>query len=508
MLARLLYALLWHLALPLVGLRLVWRARRQPEYLQHLRERFGAAPRPGQAPVIWLHAVSVGETRAAQPLVKALLAHYPQHQILLTHMTPTGRATGEDLFGQEARVSRCYLPYDLPWAMRRFLNRVKPQLGIVMETEVWPGLMAAARQKRLPMLLANARLSARSARGYLRLGRLTSEAYGSFAEVLAQTPDDAQRLAECGAPAPQVLGNLKFDVDIAPARLALGERFRTEAGSRPVILAASTREGEEGPLLDAFLRHAAPEVLLVLVPRHPQRFDEVAGLVAARKLTFARRSAGEAIPANIRVWLGDSMGEMLAYTRMADIAIIGGSWQPLGGQNLIEACALGVPVLVGRHTFNFAEAVDKALAAGAARRCKDLDTALSLAAGLLREPERLAAMGEAGRRFADANRGATARTLEAIERLLGKPDIQPAAEPQPDEAGTRQASRSPRQKRPARNRKPYARRASPATRPAPRKLRAARSSPGHRPRNPARRRLKPSSLNHPRLSWIRTAQRQ
>ena len=418
MILRLFYALLWHLALPLVALRLLWRARRQPEYLQHLAERFGEAPVSGEAPVIWLHAVSVGETRAAQPLVKALLARYPHHRILLTHMTPTGRATREELFGQEARVSRCYLPYDLPWAMRRFLARVRPELGIIMETEVWPVLMALAREKGLPMLLANARLSERSARGYQRLGALAREAYGSFSAVLAQTSDDAKRLAGCGAPSPQVFGNLKFDVELALAKLALGERFRKAARARPVILAASTREGEEAPLLEAFIRHAPPETLLVLVPRHPQRFDEVAALVEVRGLELARRSAGETIPANARVWLGDSMGEMLAYYRMADLAIIGGSWQPLGGQNLIEACALGVPVLVGHHTFNFAEAAEKAIAAGAAKRCKDLDTALSVAVALLRDPRRLAAMGEAGRAFAEANRGATERTLAAILNLI------------------------------------------------------------------------------------------
>ncbi|MDO6386079.1 lipid IV(A) 3-deoxy-D-manno-octulosonic acid transferase [Uliginosibacterium sp. 31-12] len=415
---RLLYSALWHLALPLIGLRLAWRARKQPEYLQHLGERFGAAPRAGQAPRIWLHAVSVGETRAAQPLVKALLARYPQHEILLTHMTPTGRATSEELFGKEARVVRTYLPYDFPWAQRRFFARARPHMGIVMETEVWPNLMCAAEQAGIPMLLANARLSARSARGYQRLGQLARTSFGRFSKVLAQTADDASRLAACGAVQPIVSGNVKFDLELTPAQLALGTEFRAAASGRPVILAASTREGEEGALLAAFLIHAPADALLVLVPRHPQRFDEVATMVSKLGLTLQRRSAGLQITPDTRVWLGDSMGEMLAYYRMAEVAIIGGSWQPLGGQNLIEACAAGAPVLIGPHTFNFTEAAMKAIEAGAARRCADLDTALRTCRELLADTSARKTMAAAGEAFAAANRGATERTLQAITALL------------------------------------------------------------------------------------------
>lgn len=416
---RFAYSLLWHLGLPLIGLRLLWRARRQPEYLQHLGERFGAAPLPGERPRIWLHAVSVGETRAAQPLIKALLAAWPEHEILLTHMTPTGRATSEELFGKEARVTRCYLPYDFPWAQARFLARAKPSLGIVMETEVWPNLMQAARQAGLPMLLVNARLSARSARGYARLGTLARQTYGAFREVLAQTGDDAARLRDTGADPVSVCGNLKFDVELAPDRLALGERFRAAAAGRPVILAASTREGEEGPLLDAFMRHAPADALLVIVPRHPQRFDEVAALIAQRGLGSERRSDGLRIAPQTRVWLGDSMGEMVAWYRMADLALIGGSWAPLGGQNLIEACAVGTPVLVGPHTFNFTEAAEKAIAAGAASRCTDIDEGLRVAVALLGDDARRRRMGEAGQHFAAANRGATAKTMAVIGAVIG-----------------------------------------------------------------------------------------
>ncbi|MDP5238388.1 lipid IV(A) 3-deoxy-D-manno-octulosonic acid transferase [Uliginosibacterium sp. 31-16] len=420
---RLLYSVLWHLGLPLIGLRLLYRARKQPEYLQHLAERFGAAPLAGTdanaRPRIWLHAVSVGETRAAQPLVKALLAAYPQHEILLTHMTPTGRATSEELFGKEPRVTRCYLPYDFPWAQRRFLARAKPLLGVVMETEVWPNLMAATERLKIPMLLVNARLSARSARGYQKLGRLARDTFGRFAKVLAQTQDDAERLVACGAKTIEVSGNVKFDVELAPALLALGEQFKAAANGRPIILAASTREGEEEPLLAAFSRHAPAEALLVLVPRHPQRFDAVAAMVSAQGLASTRRSAGlQPISADTRVWLGDSMGEMVAYYRMADVAIIGGSWQPLGGQNLIEACAAGTPVLVGPHTFNFTEAAAKAIEAGAALRCTDLDAALASCVQLLDDAAARQTMGRTGKHFADSNRGATARTVQAISQAL------------------------------------------------------------------------------------------
>ncbi|PAS93064.1 MAG: 3-deoxy-D-manno-octulosonic acid transferase [Candidatus Dactylopiibacterium carminicum] len=417
--SRLLYSLLWHLGLPLIGLRLLWRARRQPEYLQHLGERFGLSTLPHSArPRIWLHTVSVGETRAAQPIIKTLLVEFPDHDILLTHMTPTGRATGEELFGQETRITRCYLPYDLPWAQRRFLARTRPQLGIVMETEVWPNLMAAAETAGVPMLLANARLSARSARGYTRLGTLSRNAFARFAQVLAQTEDDAARLQACGAREVRICGNVKFDVELAPTLIARGAEFRASAAERPVILAASTREGEEEPLLTAFTRHAPAGALLVLVPRHPQRFDEVAALVDKQGLALQRRSEGLHIDTETRVWLGDSMGEMVAYFRMADVAIIGGSWQPLGGQNLIEACAAGAPVLVGPHTFNFNEAASKAIAAGAALRCGDLDEALMTATGLLRDAKARARMSQAGEDFARTNRGATMRTLETIRQLL------------------------------------------------------------------------------------------
>lgn len=417
MLSRLPYTLLWIAALPFVMLRLAWRARRQPAYLKHLGERLGRyGPRaPGR--VIWLHAVSVGETRAAEPLVRALLARWPEHSLVLTHMTPTGRATSKALFGDDARVLRVYLPYDIGWLAQRFLHHFRPDFGVIMETELWPNLLAACRRRQIPVMLANARLSERSARRYARLPALTGLTMGALSALGAQTAADAQRLTALGARRVTVTGNIKFDVAPAPAALALGEAFRARIGERPVLLAASTREGEEAPLLDAFARSAPPSALLMLVPRHPQRFDEVAGLVRARGLALQRRSDEAPVAAHTRVWLGDSMGEMFAYYSAADVALIGGSWLPFGGQNLIEACAVGTPVLVGPHTFNFSEVAERAIEAGAARRAADIDTGVAAALALLGDDARRTAMAAAGRAFADGDRGATARTVAILEEL-------------------------------------------------------------------------------------------
>lgn len=412
--ARMLYCLLLYLGAPLVWLRLLWRSRRQPEYRQHLGERWGFFGQPpGPEPLIWLHAVSVGETRAAQPLIQALLQAWPEHRLLLTCMTPTGRAAGAELLGDDPRVLQAYLPYDYPGAMSRFLDHFRPRLGVLMETEIWPNLMAAAARRQLPVVLANARLSRRSARGYARIAALVRPALERLAAVAAQSEADANRLALLGAPRISICGNLKFDVSPAPAVLALGETWRAALGSRPVWLAASTREGEEVLLLEVLERLQRPELLLVLVPRHPQRFEAVAHLVRERGLRLAYRSQG--LPgAEHQVWLGDSMGEMAAYYRLADLAFVGGSLLPLGGQNLIEAAACGCPVLTGPHTFNFAQASADAVAAGAARQVAGAGELEKVLGELLDAPEKRVAMGQAGRDFAAAHRGATARTLALI----------------------------------------------------------------------------------------------
>lgn len=426
---RAFYSLMWYLALPLVLARLWWRGRKEPGYRGHWGERLGAyGARPETTPTIWLHAVSVGETRAAEPLVDALLAAYPDHRILLTHMTPTGRATGQQLFARHgARFIQSYLPYDLPILVRRFLRHFSPRLCILMETEVWPNLIAACAAQGVPVALVNARLSERSLRRGQRFGSLMTDAARGITLVAAQTTADAQRIASLGAPVVQVTGSIKFDVVPPEAALALGASLRTCMGKRPVLLCASTREGEEALILDAW--QAQDQALLVIVPRHPQRFDDVAALVAARGLTLARRSrllpdartmqttqTTQTIDAD--VLLGDSMGEMFAYYAACDCAYIGGSLLPLGGQNLIEACALGKPVLVGPHTFNFALATEQAVEAGAALRCADAGAMLVAATGLLQDGIARARMGDAALAFAGQHRGATARTVELLRQLM------------------------------------------------------------------------------------------
>lgn len=418
-----LYRLALLLAAPLIPLRLLWRGRRERGYLEQWRERLGAADVPAGA--IWVHAVSVGEMRAAQPLIEALRAAHPDRPILLTCMTPTGRATAESLYGAFARI--VYLPYDYAWPVRHFLRRARPVVGILMETELWPNLIRAAARMGVPLALANARLSERSARGYARLPALTRASLARIAVVAAQTEADAARLRQLGACEVTVAGNLKFDIAPPAVLLDRGAAWRRRWGARPVLLAASTREGEEPPLLRAFAERAPAEVLLVLVPRHPQRFDVVAGLIEAADLPYARRSATTAVEATTRVLLGDSLGELFAYYAACDVAFVGGSLQPLGGQNLIEAASVGRPVLVGPHTFNFEAATRQAIEAGAALRVRDADDCIAEALRLLADAPARARMGEAGLAFAACHRGAAARVAALIS-----PRVSDAGRSRPD----------------------------------------------------------------------------
>lgn len=413
-----LYRLALLLAAPLIPLRLLWRGRRERGYLAHWGERLGAAAVPAGA--IWIHAVSVGEMRAAQPLIDALCADHPDRSLLLTCMTPTGRATAEALYGGFARIA--YLPYDYGFLVRRFLRRAKPAVGILMETELWPNLIRAADQQDVPLMLANARLSERSARGYARLPALTRASLARVAFVAAQTGADAARLRQLGAREVQVTGNLKFDITPPADMLERGAAWRASWGGRPVLLAASTREGEEAAILRALADAAPADALLVLVPRHPQRFDAVAALIEAAGLPYQRRSATTAPAAGTRVWLGDSLGELFAYYAACDVAFVGGSLQPLGGQNLIEAASVGRPVLVGPHTFNFEAATRQAIDAGAALRVADAPALLAAASTLLRDAAARARMGAAGRAFAASHRGAAARVAVLVSKALaGRP---------------------------------------------------------------------------------------
>jgi len=415
---RTLYFMVWALALPFFFLHLLWRARRQPEYLRHWPERLGWGPVPSGKKRILIHAVSVGETRASAPLVTALRERHPNHEILLTHTTPTGRATGKELFGES--VVQTYLPYDFPPLVRLFLARARPDCCIFMETEIWPGFFMACANKGIATFLANARLSERSAQGYQRIRALVTPALGLLSGIAAQTGQDGARLERLGARNVQITGNLKFDVSPSADTTLLAQDLRRCYQGKFVFLAASTRDGEEAILLDGFSRLARPDILLVIVPRHPQRFDEVGRLIEARGWTWGRRSKPQSDQSDIRVFLGDSMGEMAAYYATADMAYIGGSLMPFGGQNLIEAAAVGCPALIGPHTWNFEEAAEQAVSEGSAIRVENSEALIS-AVRMLRDDEpRRNAMAEAGRRFAAANRGATERVMKMIEAGLSE----------------------------------------------------------------------------------------
>jgi 3-deoxy-D-manno-octulosonic-acid transferase len=411
---RLLYTLLIWLFLPVTLLRLLWRALRQPEYLQHVGERFGFFNTLPDKPVIWLHCVSVGETRAVAPLLDRLKERYPDHRILISHGTPTGRATGEQLFGDS--VLRCYLPYDLPSAVRRFLRYYQPRMGMLLETELWFNLIHICHDQGLPMFLVNARMSEKSAKGYAMLGTLARNGLQQLTAIGAQTEQDANRLSALGGQRVEVTGNIKFDVTPTAQATTSGNALRQAWGAgRLVFLAASTRAGEEELILDAIARLNVPDLLTVIVPRHPQRFDAVATLMQKRGIAFARRSS-LVMDGDVSVILGDSMGEMNTYYAACDVAFIGGSLLPYGGQNLIEASALGKPVVIGPHTYNFTESTLQAVETGAARRVHDTRELVIALQLLMTDADQRSRMGEAGIMFAEVNRGATQRTLELIAK--------------------------------------------------------------------------------------------
>ena len=403
---RTLYTVLLRLLLPLVLARLWLRGRREPGYREGVGERFGVYRGEKPDKLIWVHAVSVGEARAAAPLVRALAARLPDHRILVTCTTAAGRETLKQLYGDS--ILAAFLPYDYPEAVRAFLAYFSPRLGVLMETEIWPNLLAACAARGVPVVLANARLSEKSARGYLRWRSLAEPAFGSLALACAQSEADAARLRSVGARRVEVTGNLKFDVGPDPEQLAAGRAWRAALG-RPVLLLASTREGEENLLLQEM--PAEKNLLVLVVPRHPRRFDEVASLAQSR------RTRDPAPAPEHRVYLGDTMGEMPFYYAACDVAVIGGSFAPLGGQNLIEALACGAPVVVGPSMFNFTEATRLALEAGAAIQAADARSALKRALELIRDDRQRRRMADAGRKLCLAHRGATERHLALIAKV-------------------------------------------------------------------------------------------
>ncbi|MEA3278651.1 MAG: lipid IV(A) 3-deoxy-D-manno-octulosonic acid transferase [Pseudomonadota bacterium] len=414
-----LYSLLLYLTLPLLLLRLLWRSRRAPEYRERWRERlgiYGALPlRAG----VWIHAVSVGEVQAAQPLIKHFLDRYPDDGVMVTTTTPTGSQRLRELF--EDRVRHVYTPFDLTPVTNRFLDAVQPRLVAVMETEIWPNMLRACEHRRIPVVLANARLSARSARGYARLGGFTRETLGRFAAIAAQGPEDAQRFRALGAPTQrvQVTGSIKFDVRLPGSLRDQAEVMRRVWGTqRPVWVAASTHEGEEEQVLDAHREILAglPRALLVLVPRHPERFERVAALVERAGMTMVRRSSGAPCAQDAAVFLGDTMGELPTFLAAADAAFIGGSLVPVGGHNLLEAAAVGVPAVIGPQVFNFAQITDLLLQEGAAVQVADAAELARCMLGWLSDAAARARVGENGLRVVEQNRGALRRLVDVTER--------------------------------------------------------------------------------------------
>ncbi len=428
------YAALMRALQPLLRRKLRRRGQQEPGYLARMPERFGfydgVPPEPGR---VWVHAVSLGETRAAAILVEALRAVWPDMRLLLTHSTATGWAQGQSLL--RPGDAQAWLPWDTPEATRRFLQHHRPRLGILMETEVWPALVQACVQARVPLALANARLNDKSLRSGLRWSLLSGPAYRGLRLVLAQSPEDAHRLQQLGATVQGVLGNLKFDVQPQPDALTLAQVWRQQwqrqGAPCPVVMLASSREGEEALWLQALTAKAdrlaafrAAGVVWLLVPRHPQRFDDVYDGLMAQGLNVVRRSnweLGQLPPVQndkTSVWLGDSLGEMPVYFQSADMALLGGSFMPLGGQNLIEAAAFGCPVIMGPHTFNFAEAAQNAEQAGAAVRVNDMDGALDQVMEWLRQPQDLAKARQKGLDLVAQSRGAAQRYAQAITRWV------------------------------------------------------------------------------------------
>ena len=422
---RWLYSIAAVAAQPFVRRKLRRRGRAEPGYLDSVGERFGqyeGRPQPG---ALWIHAVSLGETRAASILIDRLRHLQPNIRILLTHGTATGRAEGARLL--RPGDAQAWLPWDTPHAVRCFLDHFKPRAGLMMETEVWPNLVSEASRRGLPLMLANARLSDKSLAGTRRLAWLSRPAYAALTAVWAQTEADAQRLRAAGAQVQGVFGNLKFDAQPQPQQLQQGRRWR-EASARPVLMFASSREGEELEFFRAIKSLAQPlPMQVLLVPRHPQRFAEVQALAEQHGLSVTRRSHWRTQPEPADVWLGDSLGEMALYYGMSHVALLGGSFAPLGGQNLIEAAACGTPVVMGPHTFNFAQAAQMAQQCGAALRVQDMGQAVHAAQALLADPVARDTAVRSALAFAAANQGAADKTAQAVLRVLGPVALAPPA---------------------------------------------------------------------------------
>jgi 3-deoxy-D-manno-octulosonic-acid transferase len=404
----------------------LWRGLGDRSYWRGLAQRFGCGPNVNGGGAIWIHAVSLGEVTAAAPLLRALRAKYPARPLLLTTATPTGMHRARELF--RGGVDIRYVPYDLPGAVRRFLDRVRPGLAIILETELWPNLLHGCARRGVPLVIASARLSPRSVGRYRRMAGLFRDLLVRNTVIAAQSPADAERFISIGAAAQNthVIGNIKFDFAIDASVAERGAALRARiAPARAVWVAGSTHEGEEAMVLDAHLAICAvkPNTLLVLVPRHPNRFAAVAALLERRRISYARRSRGEPQNANCQVLLVDTIGELLQFYAAADVAFVGGSLVSVGGHNLLEPAALGVPIVTGPYNSNGAEIARKLADAGALQPVQDAASLGAAIIDLLGEPTRSAAMAAAARRVIAENSGAVARLCALIEPMLSAAQV-------------------------------------------------------------------------------------
>lgn len=417
------YRFLVPVLLPAAALYLLWRARKQPSYLKNWGERFAwsdfPAPRQGH-PVIWVHAVSVGETNATRPLIRAILDQWPDCDILLTHMTPTGREAGQKIVQMAPdRIRQCFLPYDAVFTVRKFLKQTRPSMGLLMETEVWPTVLEEAHSLGIPMALVNGRLSEKSYNQAMRVPDLMKKAMGRFNAVCAQAESDAERFRAMGTVEPVITGSLKFDIKAPKEAPSLAHRWKSRM-KNPVVMFASTRDGEEALIIEALKTRAKSDVTYLLVPRHPQRFGEVEEMLKNSGLKYQKRSEladVTDIREDTQVILGDSMGEMFFYCALSDITLMGGSFKPFGCQNVIEPASVGVPVIVGPSTFNFSMVVQRGIAGGAIYQVDDVAQGIELAQAWLGNADKLRELKEKAKAFSDAYVGATERTMKVLEAL-------------------------------------------------------------------------------------------
>jgi len=418
---RHLYTLLLYLALPLVLLRLLWRSRNAAGYRDRIKERFGLFDPFEATDTLWIHAVSVGEVQAAVPLIKLLQERYPEQALVITTTTPTGSQRVKELFDDD--LFHVYAPYDLPSIIERFIQRAKPRMVVLMETEVWPNLLATCKRHGIPSLLANARLSQRSAKGYARFGNFTRQTFGDIGYVAAQAPADAERFVQLGVHPDRIVvtGSIKFDARLPRSLNEQADVIRRTWGhERPVWVAASTHEGEDEQVLQAHeqIRRQLPEALLVLVPRHPERFDSVAALCKKSGFQVVRRTDQLDCTSETGVFLGDTVGELPVFLAGADVAFVGGSLVKHGGHNMLEPAALGVPVVFGPHNFNFMAISELLLEQDAAVMVEHADGLVAIVEAWLSDASERSRIGENGRRVVEQNRGALNKLADLIDDLL------------------------------------------------------------------------------------------